>query len=204
MNCLCFLPRLTISALDPIPLVLLRTSRPFPYNFHPNFALLISPSLLGHVHQNTNLVNYLPSCKKIKNAPGTHIPITLVFFGIVKVKVAQSCPILCNPMDYTIHGIVQARILERWPFPSLGDLPNPGKNPGLPHCRQILYLLSHQRSPSLVKKKKKKLPQRVSVLTISPQVTLTFFHSYQQFLSCQLQSQFLTLILFVSLIACES
>ena len=51
---------------------------------------------------------------------------------------------------------------------------------------------------------KKKLPQRVSVLTISPQVTLTFFHSYQRFLSCQLQSQFLTLILFVSLIIFES
>ena len=29
-----------------------------------------------------------------------------------KVKVAQSCPILCNPMDYTVHGILQARILE--------------------------------------------------------------------------------------------
>ena len=30
----------------------------------------------------------------------------------VKLKVAQSCPILCNPMDYTVHGILQARILE--------------------------------------------------------------------------------------------
>ena len=30
----------------------------------------------------------------------------------VKVKVAQSCPTLCDPMDYTIHGILQARILE--------------------------------------------------------------------------------------------
>ena len=30
----------------------------------------------------------------------------------VKVKVAQSCPTLCNPMDYTVHGILQARILE--------------------------------------------------------------------------------------------
>ena len=30
----------------------------------------------------------------------------------VKVKVAQSCPTLCNPMDYTLHGILQARILE--------------------------------------------------------------------------------------------
>ena len=29
-----------------------------------------------------------------------------------KVKVAQSCPTLCDPMDYTVHGILQARILE--------------------------------------------------------------------------------------------
>ena len=25
-----------------------------------------------------------------------------------------------------------------WPFPSPGNLPNPGLNPGLPHCRQTL------------------------------------------------------------------
>ena len=31
---------------------------------------------------------------------------------IMKVKVAQSCPAPCNPMDYTVHGILQARILE--------------------------------------------------------------------------------------------
>ena len=30
----------------------------------------------------------------------------------VKVKVAQSCLTLCNPMEYTVHGILQARILE--------------------------------------------------------------------------------------------
>ena len=30
----------------------------------------------------------------------------------VKVKVAQSCPTLCDPMDYAVHGILQARILE--------------------------------------------------------------------------------------------
>ena len=29
-----------------------------------------------------------------------------------EVKVAQSCPTLCNPIDYTFHGIFQARILE--------------------------------------------------------------------------------------------
>ena len=32
--------------------------------------------------------------------------------GKVKVKVAQLCPTLCDPMDYTVHGILQARILE--------------------------------------------------------------------------------------------
>ena len=30
----------------------------------------------------------------------------------IKVKVAQSCPTLCNPMDYTVHGILQDTILE--------------------------------------------------------------------------------------------
>ena len=30
----------------------------------------------------------------------------------VKGKVSHLCPILCNPMDYTVHGILQARILE--------------------------------------------------------------------------------------------
>ena len=29
-------------------------------------------------------------------------------------------------MDYTVHGILQARILEWVAFPSPGDLPNPG------------------------------------------------------------------------------
>ena len=38
---------------------------------------------------------------------------------------------------------------EYWsglPLPSPGDLPSPGIEPGLPHCRQTLYYLSHQGS----------------------------------------------------------
>ena len=31
---------------------------------------------------------------------------------VVKVKVVQSCLTLCDPMDYTVYGILQARILE--------------------------------------------------------------------------------------------
>ena len=34
-----------------------------------------------------------------------------------EVKVAQSCLTLCDPMDYTVHGILQARILELVAFP---------------------------------------------------------------------------------------
>ena len=35
----------------------------------------------------------------------------------MKLKVAQSCPTLCDPMDYTLPGILQARILEWVAFP---------------------------------------------------------------------------------------
>ena len=36
----------------------------------------------------------------------------ILYIQKVKVKVAQSCPTLCNPVDYIFHGILQARILE--------------------------------------------------------------------------------------------
>ena len=50
----------------------------------------------------------------------------------VKVKVAQSCPTLCDPTDYTVHGILQARILEWGAFPFSRGLPNPGLEPSSP------------------------------------------------------------------------
>ena len=39
-------------------------------------------------------------------------PVHWTNFLLVCVKVAQSCLTLCNPMDYTIRGILWARILE--------------------------------------------------------------------------------------------
>ena len=51
---------------------------------------------------------------------------------LVLVKVTQSCPTLWDPMDYRVHGILQARILEWVVFPSPGDLPNPGIEPRSP------------------------------------------------------------------------
>ena len=45
---------------------------------------------------------------------------------IVKVKVAQLCPPLCDPVDYTVHGILQARILEQVAFPFFKGSSQPG------------------------------------------------------------------------------
>ena len=55
---------------------------------------------------------------------------------------------------------------EYWhglPFPSPGDLPQPGIEPSLPHCRQMLYPLSHKGSPicCMVRLKKKKKKKKV-------------------------------------------
>ena len=49
----------------------------------------------------------------------------------MKVKVIQPCPTLCNPMDYTTHGILQARILE-WVAILPGDFPNSETKPRSP------------------------------------------------------------------------
>ena len=62
------------------------------------------------------------------------------------LKVTQSCPTLCDLMDYTVHGILQARILERVAVPLSRGSSQPRSNPGLLHCRPILYQLGHQGS----------------------------------------------------------
>ena len=74
---------------------------------------------------------------------------------IVCMLVAYLCPTLCDPMDcslpgsFSLHGILQVfsknigvschfllqRIFQTW-----------GLKPGLLHCRQILYHMSHQGS----------------------------------------------------------
>ena len=69
------------------------------------------------------------------------------------------CPILCNPMDSnqlssSIHedslvkntGVGCHALLQ-------GIFPTQGLNLGLPHCRQILYKLSHKGSPSQLSSK---------------------------------------------------
>ena len=68
--------------------------------------------------------------------------------GKNKVKVAQLCPAVCNPRDYTVHGILQARVLEWGSLSLLQQIfLTQELNQGLLHFRQILYQLSYQGSP---------------------------------------------------------
>ena len=63
-------------------------------------------------------------------------------------EVTQSCPTLCDPMDCSLSDLCP------WDFPGnstgvdchfllQGIFPTQGSNPGFPHCRQMLYHLSH-------------------------------------------------------------
>ena len=67
---------------------------------------------------------------------------------------AQSCPTLCDPVDYS-----PARLLCPWNSPVKntgvdchillqGIFPTQRWNTSLLHCRQILYHLSHKRTPT--------------------------------------------------------
>ena len=153
----------------------------------PIFILMeICPINWAHMHSKSLIflsIQYLASVNDITNSPKTTC---LSESG--KVKVTQSGPPLCIPPDYTVHGILLARILEWGAFLFSRDLPNPGIKPrspawqaasspaewpgkpkntgvgslsllqqifptqelnwGLLHCRQILYQLSYQGSPT--------------------------------------------------------
>ena len=69
----------------------------------------------------------------------------------VKVKVAQSCPTLCDSMDRPWNspgpntGVGSLSLLQ-------GIFPTQGSKPGLQHYRQTLYHLSHKGSPCRLNK----------------------------------------------------
>ena len=66
--------------------------------------------------------------------------------------VIQSCPTLCDPMDCGplgsfVHGFSSKKTGVGYHFLLQGIFLTQGSNPSLLHCRQILYHLSHQRTP---------------------------------------------------------
>ena len=55
-------------------------------------------------------------------------------------------------MDNTVHGILQARILEWVPFPSPGDLPNPEIQPRSPALQANSLPAEPQGKPGILLK----------------------------------------------------
>ena len=79
-----------------------------------------------------------------------HIPLFILLPQKVKVKVTQPCPTLWKPMDCSPWnspgqntGVGRLSLLQ-------GIFPTQGLNPCFPHCRQILYQMSHKGSPKIL------------------------------------------------------
>jgi len=69
----------------------------------------------------------------------------------VKVKVAQSYPTLCDPTDYTVHGILQARILEWVTIPFSRGSSQPRDQTQVSHTAGGFLSATHDKRQSWVK-----------------------------------------------------
>ena len=56
----------------------------------------------------------------------THICVWILLYILILSFKVLLCPTFCDAMNYTVHGILQARILGWVAFPFFRDLPNPG------------------------------------------------------------------------------
>ena len=121
---------------------------------HPESTCLCLP----HHIPTCSCNNSLPLWRKLDSCTGlkswSHYSLCpLISLVSVLCLVAQLCPTLGDPMEYSVPGssvYEDSPGKEYWgglPCPLPGDLPNPGIKPGLLKCQQIFYHLSHQGSP---------------------------------------------------------
>ena len=79
----------------------------------------------------------------------------MLFYCSCVLQQSENCSALCDPMDYIVHGILQARILVGSLSLLQGIFPTGGSNPSVVHCRRILYQLSHKGSPESMRASQK-------------------------------------------------
>ena len=111
---------------------------PFPVLSRVKLLLLLSGSPQNPLPSHSSPTStVLPSHYELSQplfyrrpkARNTHVHIYRIITPFWK-WVTQLCPTLCDPLDYTVRGILQARIME-W-IASPGDLPNSGIEPRSP------------------------------------------------------------------------
>ena len=77
-----------------------------------------------------------------------YFEVYLIF--VSEAKVTQSCPTLCDPIDYTVHGILQARIMELVDYPFSRGSPQPRNRTGVSCIAGGFFTLSYQGSPDTI------------------------------------------------------
>ena len=90
---------------------------------------------------------YNPTLKDYEIRLSEELGVTFMLICMkMKVKLTQLCPTLYSPWNSSGQNteVGSLSLLQ-------GIFPTQGSNPGLPHCRQILYQLSHKGSPRRLK-----------------------------------------------------
>ena len=114
-----------------------------------------------HMHTLLLKINSVMSVSGVEQVIQLYIYMYLFFFFLITFPhvlclVAQSCPTLCNPMDYSLPG---SSVYGDSPEKNTGVgchallqgiFKTQGSSPGLLRCRQVLYHLSHQGSPRIL------------------------------------------------------
>ena len=94
-------------------------------------------------------------------------------------QLLQSCLTLCDPMecslpDPSVHGILQARILEWAAMPSSRDLPDPGMEPASPTLAGGFFTTEPPGKPSAMLKTKIFIKQNIFI-SLVPKYELSMF-----------------------------
>ena len=112
--------------------------------------LINAPKMAATISILITPVLWLGSSSAFNRIKPSHSLVTQVKVFISVIPSSLQPRGLYSPPDSSVHGVLQVRIL---PFPTPGDLPDPGVEPWSPDCRQplhgkrILHCLSHQGSP---------------------------------------------------------
>ena len=92
------------------------------------------------------------TCRFITSSSGALTSCDCIYWNGSETIFEVKWKLLTRVQLFATPGTIQSMEFSRpeygsgQPFPSPGNLPKPGIEPGLPHCRQILYQLSHQGS----------------------------------------------------------
>ena len=124
----------------------------FTANLHPLWEKHTQP-LSGRNEQSPRMT--FSHCHDFEGPPAVR---KIPFCFLLKTSSVLSCSVMSDSLKP--HGLQPTRLLCPWrfsrqeywsglPCPPPGDLPNQGLNPHLPHCRWILYCLSHQGNPKI-------------------------------------------------------